>query len=464
MNKSEFLNTLFQFRDLINQKDNQNGVNRWILITSLISLFWLSADKLVRVDFSSPSVILFCIGFLIYEVFITDLKGLFKKNRINKVHYVESSFNKVVLLYLFYLLAATTLVFIVLLFNTNGFYGTLLLIFYLGRIVFVALSALILIFIKEPLGPANILRFPDTENIKIGARIVSVIACILGIVVVYNIKFELNQVTVDTFKHACIFIAMHLIIEKLIINIKYSSFLGALDKIIYNTTFDKVDLEKANEDFRILMLGKDLDDVAKPYLKKYLDIHNQLEEFKNNLKSDLKRLPELKIKELKEFASSLDSKKEHLDDLQRKLSYNMNMLVKILKRHKRVDSDLKTIEEFLSNIEESQNKSSKSVKKFKKAADKAMKKINVPLSVPPIKQKPLIISRLSGVLVPRAGVEPARPKTLVFETNASTDSATWAFLPVSLLSAKPIPLGILNRVANMINDSLLSNIRLQYIF
>lgn len=30
--------------------------------------------------------------------------------------------------------------------------------------------------------------------------------------------------------------------------------------------------------------------------------------------------------------------------------------------------------------------------------------------------------------VPRAGVEPARPKTLVFETNASTNSATWALL------------------------------------
>jgi hypothetical protein len=29
--------------------------------------------------------------------------------------------------------------------------------------------------------------------------------------------------------------------------------------------------------------------------------------------------------------------------------------------------------------------------------------------------------------VPRAGVEPARPKALVFETNASTNSATWAF-------------------------------------
>jgi hypothetical protein len=31
------------------------------------------------------------------------------------------------------------------------------------------------------------------------------------------------------------------------------------------------------------------------------------------------------------------------------------------------------------------------------------------------------------VFVPRAGIEPARPKTLVFETNASTNSAIWAF-------------------------------------
>ena len=28
--------------------------------------------------------------------------------------------------------------------------------------------------------------------------------------------------------------------------------------------------------------------------------------------------------------------------------------------------------------------------------------------------------------VPRAGVEPARPRALVFETNASTNSAIWA--------------------------------------
>jgi hypothetical protein len=34
-------------------------------------------------------------------------------------------------------------------------------------------------------------------------------------------------------------------------------------------------------------------------------------------------------------------------------------------------------------------------------------------------------NHLSG-LVPSAGVEPAHPKILVFETNASTNSASWA--------------------------------------
>ncbi len=29
--------------------------------------------------------------------------------------------------------------------------------------------------------------------------------------------------------------------------------------------------------------------------------------------------------------------------------------------------------------------------------------------------------------VPRAGIEPARIASLVFETNASTNSATWAY-------------------------------------
>lgn len=35
--------------------------------------------------------------------------------------------------------------------------------------------------------------------------------------------------------------------------------------------------------------------------------------------------------------------------------------------------------------------------------------------------------------VPSAGVEPAHPKILVFETNASTNSASWACCP-SLLT------------------------------
>ena len=34
---------------------------------------------------------------------------------------------------------------------------------------------------------------------------------------------------------------------------------------------------------------------------------------------------------------------------------------------------------------------------------------------------------LKGFSVPRAGVEPARLAALVFETNASTNSAIWAF-------------------------------------
>tara|TARA_B100001142_G_scaffold309794_1_gene342609 strand:- start:1538 stop:1711 length:174 start_codon:yes stop_codon:yes gene_type:complete len=34
--------------------------------------------------------------------------------------------------------------------------------------------------------------------------------------------------------------------------------------------------------------------------------------------------------------------------------------------------------------------------------------------------------RFLKVFVPRAGIEPARVSSLVFETNASTNSATWA--------------------------------------
>ena len=33
---------------------------------------------------------------------------------------------------------------------------------------------------------------------------------------------------------------------------------------------------------------------------------------------------------------------------------------------------------------------------------------------------------LETVFVPRTGVEPVRPKAMVFETIASTNSATWA--------------------------------------
>ena len=42
------------------------------------------------------------------------------------------------------------------------------------------------------------------------------------------------------------------------------------------------------------------------------------------------------------------------------------------------------------------------------------------------KAKCLIINYLAFYLVPRAGIEPARLAALVFETNASTNSAIWA--------------------------------------
>lgn len=42
------------------------------------------------------------------------------------------------------------------------------------------------------------------------------------------------------------------------------------------------------------------------------------------------------------------------------------------------------------------------------------------------KDKSFIANYLSFILVPRAGVEPARVAPLVFETSASTDSAIWA--------------------------------------
>lgn len=50
--------------------------------------------------------------------------------------------------------------------------------------------------------------------------------------------------------------------------------------------------------------------------------------------------------------------------------------------------------------------------------------------------------------VPWAGVEPARPKTLVFETNASTNSATKAFGEYSSLEVGS---------AKMDKDFLLNN-------
>jgi hypothetical protein len=45
----------------------------------------------------------------------------------------------------------------------------------------------------------------------------------------------------------------------------------------------------------------------------------------------------------------------------------------------------------------------------------------------PKKAKTPSESLLKGFFVPRAGVEPARLAALVFETNASTNSAIWAF-------------------------------------
>ena len=46
---------------------------------------------------------------------------------------------------------------------------------------------------------------------------------------------------------------------------------------------------------------------------------------------------------------------------------------------------------------------------------------------------------LKGYFVPWAGIEPARPKALVFETNASTSSATKAFVEAhSLLNGMQI--------------------------
>ena len=42
------------------------------------------------------------------------------------------------------------------------------------------------------------------------------------------------------------------------------------------------------------------------------------------------------------------------------------------------------------------------------------------------KSKSPIEIGLWGIIVPRAGIEPARLAALVFETSASTDSAIWA--------------------------------------
>ena len=42
-------------------------------------------------------------------------------------------------------------------------------------------------------------------------------------------------------------------------------------------------------------------------------------------------------------------------------------------------------------------------------------------------EKPLQLFKLKGFLVPRAGIEPALPKELDFESSASTNSATEAF-------------------------------------
>ena len=43
------------------------------------------------------------------------------------------------------------------------------------------------------------------------------------------------------------------------------------------------------------------------------------------------------------------------------------------------------------------------------------------------KEETLAENFYKGLLVPRAGVEPARVAPLVFETSASTDSAIWAW-------------------------------------
>jgi hypothetical protein len=72
-------------------------------------------------------------------------------------------------------------------------------------------------------------------------------------------------------------------------------------------------------------------------------------------------------------------------------------------------------------------------------------------------KKSSFILRRSLSNVPRAGVEPARPKALVFETNASTDSAIWAF-GKSFYSIDSVPF-LSERAANMKTISFSYNLR-----
>ena len=46
--------------------------------------------------------------------------------------------------------------------------------------------------------------------------------------------------------------------------------------------------------------------------------------------------------------------------------------------------------------------------------------------------KPLFFRCLGLCVVPRTGLEPVHPEVLVFETNASTNSAIWAFAGAKL--------------------------------
>ncbi|UXX78201.1 hypothetical protein N7E81_12615 [Reichenbachiella carrageenanivorans] len=278
MTKIETLQSLYFYRNNLNQKLNEPGWTIWALKGALVTLVWIfvSLFRSDTLDYNTAIKI----GFIVYFVY-PYIKFVFDNSTENGSKIQETT-------YFFLKSEITSLRFSF--FYELGVFGLLYYsVNYLGylegffkttfNVLFYIIAFAMIAYVIMAYTPIHLMKKNESKQnkyVKLAGLILKGVPIVILIGLLQSIP-AFEYVSLTTLKVGLLFFGIYYIVKILLGLKKNRPIIQAIDDVIEDLTFDKIQPDEANNKLKLIVHGITFRELISPQLMSLLELHRKFD-------------------------------------------------------------------------------------------------------------------------------------------------------------------------------------------